>query len=134
MATIPIDRAMTAYVCQLTSEGVLEGILRLRYTGLDGEFNSVWHDAHGPAHREPAPEPSPGSLERDDTAAQASQAGLERQRVNPDSESSSKDCCSAAMGNADFRAVQTGPLVEVPIEKIFLLVKGGYRNCNSFHS
>ena len=54
---------------------------------------------------------------------------------------STQGCCSAyvgwdvaAMGNADFRAVQTGPLVEVPIGKVFLLVKGGYRNSNSFHS
>jgi len=54
---------------------------------------------------------------------------------------SDKGCCTtyvgwdvAAMGNADFRAVQTGPLVEVPIGKVFLLVKGGYQNSNSFHS
>jgi hypothetical protein len=54
---------------------------------------------------------------------------------------SDKGCCTAyvgwdvaAMGNADFRAVQTGPLVEVPIGKVFLLVKGGYQHSNSFHS
>lgn len=54
---------------------------------------------------------------------------------------SDKCCCNtnvgwevAVMGNADFRAVQTGPLVEVPIGKVFLLVKGGYQNSNSFHS
>jgi hypothetical protein len=40
----------------------------------------------------------------------------------------------AGMGNADFRAVQTGPLVEVPIGKVFLLFKGGYQNSTSFHS
>ena len=50
-------------------------------------------------------------------------------------------CCTtyvgwevAAMGNADFKAVQTGPLVEVPIGKVFLLAKGGYQNSSSFHS
>lgn len=54
---------------------------------------------------------------------------------------SDKGCCTtyvgwdvAGMGNADFRAVQTGPLVEVPIGKVFFLVKGGYQNSNSFHS
>lgn len=54
---------------------------------------------------------------------------------------SDKFCCTmyvgwdvAGMGNADFRAVQTGPLVEVPIGKVFLLLKGGYQNSNSFHS
>lgn len=51
-----------------------------------------------------------------------------------------KGCCKtyvgwdvAAMGNADFKAVQTGPLVEVPIGKVFLLAKGGYQNSSSFH-
>ena len=39
----------------------------------------------------------------------------------------------AGMGNADSRAVQTGPLVEVPIEKVFLLAKGGYQYGTSFH-
>ncbi|MBH0198588.1 MAG: hypothetical protein HP497_04095 [Nitrospira sp.] len=50
-------------------------------------------------------------------------------------------CCSllvgwdvAGMGNADFRAVQTGPVIEVPIGKVFLLAKGGYEYSNSFHS
>ncbi len=54
---------------------------------------------------------------------------------------SQKGCCTAyagwdvvGMGNADFRAVQTGPLVEVPIGKVFLLVRGGYQNSTSFHS
>jgi hypothetical protein len=52
-----------------------------------------------------------------------------------------KGCCPvymgwdiAGMGNGDFRAVQTGPVVEVPIGKISLLAKGGYQNSNSFHS
>lgn len=40
----------------------------------------------------------------------------------------------AAMGNAEFKAVQTGPLVEVPVGKVFLLAKGGYQNSSSFHS
>jgi len=52
-----------------------------------------------------------------------------------------KGCCSAyagwdlaGMGNRDFRAVQTGPVFEVPIGKVSLLAKGGYQNSNSFHS
>jgi hypothetical protein len=54
---------------------------------------------------------------------------------------SEKGCCPlyagwdiAGMGNGDFRAVQTGPIVEVSIGKLFFLVKGGYQNSNSFHS
>lgn len=50
-------------------------------------------------------------------------------------------CCAlsvgwdiAGMGNADFRAVQTGPVLEVPIGTVFLLAKGGYEHSNSFHS
>ncbi|ALA61181.1 cellulose biosynthesis protein BcsS [Nitrospira moscoviensis] len=50
-------------------------------------------------------------------------------------------CCSAyvgwdivGMGNAEFRAVQTGPLVEVPIRKVFVLLRGGYQNSTSFRS
>ena len=41
-------------------------------------------------------------------------------------------CCAtyggwdvAVMGNADFHAVQTGPLVEVPVGKVSLRAKGG---------
>lgn len=52
-----------------------------------------------------------------------------------------QSCCrvymgwdAAAMGNADFKAIQTGPLVEIPVGKIFLLAKGGYQNSSSFHS
>lgn len=52
-----------------------------------------------------------------------------------------KRCCStyvgwdvAGMGNADFRAFQTGPLVEVPVGKVFLLAKGGYQYSTPFHS
>ena len=41
VATIPTDLAMTAFMRQLTVERVLESILELRYTGLDGEFNSA---------------------------------------------------------------------------------------------
>jgi hypothetical protein len=37
------------------------------------------------------------------------------------------------MGNADFHAVQTGPLVEVPIGKVSLRAKGGYQHSTSFH-
>lgn len=52
-----------------------------------------------------------------------------------------KGCCKiyagwdvTAMGNADFKAVLTGPLVEVPVGQVFLLAKGGYQNSSSFHS
>ncbi len=54
---------------------------------------------------------------------------------------STERCCStyvgwdvAGMGNADFHAMQTGPLVEVPIGKVFLLAKSGYQYSTSFHS
>lgn len=54
---------------------------------------------------------------------------------------SDKGCCTTyvgwdaeAMQNADFRAVRTGPLVEIPIGKVFLLFRGGYQNSNTFHS
>lgn len=54
---------------------------------------------------------------------------------------STKGCCPvytgwdvAGMGNGEFRAVQTGPIAEVAIGKVFLLAKGGYQNSNSFHS
>lgn len=50
-------------------------------------------------------------------------------------------CCGAyagwdvaGMGNGDFRAVQTGPLIEVPIGTVHLLAKGGYQHSTSFHS
>ena len=49
-------------------------------------------------------------------------------------------CCSAyigwdlaGMGNADYHAMQTGPLIEVPVGKMFLLAKGGYQYSLSFH-
>ncbi|TKS64358.1 MAG: hypothetical protein EWM73_00505 [Nitrospira sp.] len=52
-----------------------------------------------------------------------------------------KSCCATyvgwdvtGMGNADFRAVMTGPVVEVQVEKVFLLARGGYQNSNTFHS
>jgi hypothetical protein len=35
------------------------------------------------------------------------------------------------MGNADFREVMTGPVVEVQVGKVFLLARGGYQNSNS---
>jgi len=54
---------------------------------------------------------------------------------------SDKGCCTtyvgwdvAAMQNDDFRAVQSGPLVEVPIGKVFLLAKTGYQYSSSFHT
>lgn len=52
-----------------------------------------------------------------------------------------KSCCATyvgwdvtGMGNADFRAVMTGPVVEVQVGKVFLLARGGYQNSNSFNS
>ncbi|NGZ95039.1 MAG: hypothetical protein CV089_02700 [Nitrospira sp. WS110] len=54
---------------------------------------------------------------------------------------SDRGCCPlytgwdiAGMGNGEFRAIQTGPILEVPIGKVFFLVRGGYQNSNSFHS
>lgn len=54
---------------------------------------------------------------------------------------SDQGCCPfytgwdiAGMGNGEFRAVQTGPILEAPIGRVFFLVKGGYQNSNSFHS
>jgi hypothetical protein len=54
---------------------------------------------------------------------------------------SEKGCCPlyggwevAGMGNGEFRAVQTGPVVELPVGKVALLAKGGYQYSNSFHS
>lgn len=54
---------------------------------------------------------------------------------------SEKGCCPlytgwdiAGMGNGEFRAIQTGPILEVPIRKVFFLVRGGYQNSTSFHS
>lgn len=38
------------------------------------------------------------------------------------------------MGNADFKAILTEPVVEVQVGKVFLLASGGYQNSNSFTS
>lgn len=50
-------------------------------------------------------------------------------------------CCSvylgwdiAGMGNKDFYAVQTGPLVQVPISMFYLTVKGGYQYSQTYHN
>jgi hypothetical protein len=40
----------------------------------------------------------------------------------------------AGMGNADFRAVQTGPVYEIAVGNFFFLIKGGYQYNNTFHS
>ena len=52
-----------------------------------------------------------------------------------------ESCCATyggwdvtGMGNADFRAVMTGPVVEVQTGKVSLLARGGYQNNNTFHS
>ncbi|MDX2251772.1 MAG: cellulose biosynthesis protein BcsS [Nitrospira sp.] len=54
---------------------------------------------------------------------------------------SEKGCCPlyagwdiAGMGNGDFRAVQTGPVVEISVGKVAFLAKGGYQHSTSFHS
>lgn len=51
------------------------------------------------------------------------------------------ECCSAYAGwdvagmqEREYRAVQTGPLIEVPIGKLRLLARGGYQHTTSFHS
>lgn len=48
------------------------------------------------------------------------------------------DCCqlylgfeAAGMGNDDFRALQIGPLLEVPVGNVFLLTRGGYQNSSN---
>lgn len=50
-------------------------------------------------------------------------------------------CCSAflgwdlaGMGNKDFYAIQTGPLVQVPIDRFYLTVKGGYQYSQTFRN
>ncbi len=54
---------------------------------------------------------------------------------------SDRGCCPlytgwdiAGMGNGEYRAVQTGPILEVSIGKVFFLVRGGYQHSTSFHS
>ena len=52
-----------------------------------------------------------------------------------------ESCCATyvgwdvtGMGNADFRAVMTGPVGEVQFGNVFVLVRGGYQNNTTFHS
>lgn len=54
---------------------------------------------------------------------------------------SDRGCCPlytgwdiAGMGNGEYRAVQTGPILEMPIGTVFFLIKGGYQHSTSFHS
>jgi len=54
---------------------------------------------------------------------------------------SEEGCCStylgwdlAGMGNNQFYAVQTGPLVQVPVERFYLTLKGGYQYTQTFHN
>jgi hypothetical protein len=54
---------------------------------------------------------------------------------------SERSCCSlyvggdiAGMGNKDFYAVQTGPLVQVPVGPFYLTVKGGYQYSQTFQN
>lgn len=50
-------------------------------------------------------------------------------------------CCSSyvgwdvvGMGNKDFYAVQTGPLVEIPVKQFFFLLRGGYQYSQAFQN
>ena len=50
-------------------------------------------------------------------------------------------CCStylgwdlAGMGNRDFYAVQAGPLVQVPVDRFYFTLKGGYQYTETFHN
>lgn len=52
-----------------------------------------------------------------------------------------ESCCATyvgwdvtGMGNADFRAVMTGPVGEVQFGNVFVLVRSGYQNNTTFHS
>jgi hypothetical protein len=52
-----------------------------------------------------------------------------------------KFCCATyvgwdvtGMGNADFRAVTTGPVGEIQFGNLFVLARGGYQNNTTFHS
>ena len=52
-----------------------------------------------------------------------------------------KSCCATyvgwdvtGMGNADFRGVMTGPVGEVQVGNVFVLVRGGYQHNTTFHS
>ena len=54
---------------------------------------------------------------------------------------SEQGCCStylgwdlAGMGNNQFYAVQTGPLVQVPVERFYLTLKGGYQYTQTFQN
>jgi hypothetical protein len=54
---------------------------------------------------------------------------------------SEQGCCSTyvgwdltGMGNKDFYAVLTGPIVQVPIKRFVLTVKGGYQYSQTFQS
>ena len=52
-----------------------------------------------------------------------------------------KSCCATyvgwdvtGMGNADFRGVMTGPVGEVQVGNVFVLVRGGYQHNTAFYS
>ena len=52
-----------------------------------------------------------------------------------------QSCCAmyvgwdvTGMGNADFRGVMTGPVGEVQVGNMFVLVRGGYQHNTTFHS
>jgi hypothetical protein len=51
-----------------------------------------------------------------------------------------QSCCAmyagwdvTGMGNTDFRGIMTGPVGEVQIGNVFVLVRGGYQNNTTFH-
>ncbi len=54
---------------------------------------------------------------------------------------SEQGCCSTylgwdltGMGNRQFYAVQTGPLVQVPIDRFYFTLRGGYQYTQTFHN
>lgn len=54
---------------------------------------------------------------------------------------SEQGCCTAyvgwdlsGMGSKDFHAVQTGPLLQIPIHSVYLTLKAGYQYSQTFHN
>ena len=54
---------------------------------------------------------------------------------------SDQGCCStyfgwdvAGMGNKDFYTIQTGPLIQIPINQFIFTIKGGYQYSQTFQS
>ena len=54
---------------------------------------------------------------------------------------SDQGCCSVylggdleGMGNTDFYAIRVGPLVQVPVDRFYFTVRGGYQYTQTFHN